>query len=158
MRGRMGGMRFRKLRIAWSVTNGITCILLIVCWVVSYRFIIFGCAPINGDVRLMSAFGYWLLWERPGGDSHVGKWFVTYWSTAEEEDTKSKLEGRVPSGFGNFPLPRVHYAFIAKQWAPVLAFAGLAVLPWFPMRFTLRTLLIATTMVAVVLGLVVWLR
>jgi hypothetical protein len=28
MRGRMGGMRFRKLRIAWSVGCGIVCLLL----------------------------------------------------------------------------------------------------------------------------------
>ena len=31
-------------------------------------------------------------------------------------------------------------------------------LPWMPGRFSLRTLLIATTLVAVVLGLIVWLR
>src|SRR6478735_2894696 len=32
MRGRMGGMRFRKLRIAWSVGCGLVCVLLIVLW------------------------------------------------------------------------------------------------------------------------------
>src|SRR6476620_7609681 len=30
------GMRFRKLRIAWSVMCGIACVLLIVLWVRSY--------------------------------------------------------------------------------------------------------------------------
>ena len=38
---------------------------------------------------------------------------------------------------------------------------GLTVAPWsriFSLRFSLRTLLIATTLVAVVLGLIVWLR
>ena len=35
-RGRMGGMRFRKLRIAWSVVCGVACVLLIVLWVRSY--------------------------------------------------------------------------------------------------------------------------
>ena len=29
-------MRFRKLRIAWSVACGIACVLLIVLWVRSY--------------------------------------------------------------------------------------------------------------------------
>ena len=29
-------MRFRKLRIAWSVVCGIACVLLIVLWVRSY--------------------------------------------------------------------------------------------------------------------------
>ena len=44
--------------------------------------------------------------------------------------------------------------------APILIFVvltlSLAALPWIPRRFTLRTLLIGTTFVAVVLGLVVW--
>ncbi len=32
MRGRIGGMRFRKLRIAWSVLWGLTAVLLIMLW------------------------------------------------------------------------------------------------------------------------------
>jgi hypothetical protein len=32
-----------------------------------------------------------------------------------------------------------------------------AALPWLPYRFSLRTMLIATTLVAIVLGLGVWL-
>jgi len=42
---------------------------------------------------------------------------------------------------------------------PLLAAVGLAIAPWAtgPTRFSLRTLLIATTLVAVVLGLIVWL-
>src|SRR4051795_652243 len=34
----MGGMRFRKLRIAWSVFWGVACVLLIVLWVRSYSW------------------------------------------------------------------------------------------------------------------------
>ena len=43
-------------------------------------------------------------------------------------------------------------------WFPVLLSIMLAVAPWIRLskRFSLRTLLIATTLVAVVLGLVVW--
>src|SRR5438045_559825 len=33
-----GGMRFRKLRIAWSVMCGIICVLLIALWMRSYRW------------------------------------------------------------------------------------------------------------------------
>src|SRR3954465_12938116 len=33
---RIEGMRFRKLRIAWSVFWGVVCVLLIVLWVRSY--------------------------------------------------------------------------------------------------------------------------
>ena len=45
---------------------------------------------------------------------------------------------------------------IIPFWAPVLVLSLIAVAPWLPQRFSLRTLLIATTLVAVVLGLIVW--
>ena len=41
-----GQMRFRKLRIAWSVTWGIACVLLIVLWVRSYWWGKRNCIPI----------------------------------------------------------------------------------------------------------------
>ena len=49
-------------------------------------------------------------------------------------------------------------ALITPHWLPALLSATLAVIPWvgsIPYRFSLRTLLIATTLVAVVLGLIV---
>jgi hypothetical protein len=51
------------------------------------------------------------------------------------------------------------YAF--PHWFVVLLFTTLAAAPWLfkiCWRFSLRTLLIATTLVAVVLGLIVWLQ
>ena len=83
-------MRFRKLRIAWSVGWGFLAVLLIVLWVRDYL-----------DTRLVAS------------------------------------------------LP---YAF------PLLGAAGLAIAPWAtgPTRFSLRTLLIATTLLAMLLGLAVW--
>jgi hypothetical protein len=44
-------------------------------------------------------------------------------------------------------------------WLFILLFGALSVIPWMPWpnRFSLRTLLIVTTLVAVLLGLVVWL-
>ena len=41
-------------------------------------------------------------------------------------------------------------------WIPILLTALLAIVPWFPWKFSLRTLLIATALIAVLLGLVVW--
>jgi hypothetical protein len=45
-------------------------------------------------------------------------------------------------------------AFVVPHWLPALLSAALAVIPWFSRswRFSLRTLLIATTLVAVLLG------
>jgi phosphotransferase system glucose/maltose/N-acetylglucosamine-specific IIC component len=52
--------------------------------------------------------------------------------------------------------------FMVPFWLPVLLSAlsaGLATIPWIrrPYRFSLRTLLIATTLLAVVLGMIAWL-
>jgi hypothetical protein len=44
---------------------------------------------------------------------------------------------------------------IIPYWLPCLATATLAIIPWLR-RFSLRTLLIAMTLIAVVLGLVIW--
>ena len=43
-------------------------------------------------------------------------------------------------------------------WSLVVSVSFPAVIPWIRWRFSLRTLLIVTTLVAVVLGLIVWLR
>jgi hypothetical protein len=60
-------------------------------------------------------------------------------------------------GFGYSPhiiWPQV----ILPLWFPALSFAALAWLIHLQWQFSLRTLLIVTTLVAVVLGLIVWLR
>jgi hypothetical protein len=43
-------------------------------------------------------------------------------------------------------------------WLPVSAAGMLGVFPWLPVRFGLRTLLIAMTLVAVGFGLIAWMR
>lgn len=55
---------------------------------------------------------------------------------------------RGPTGFSKF---RMEHELLVLGVAFLLAAA-----PWVPTRFSLRTLLIATTLVAVVLGLIVW--
>ena len=49
-----------------------------------------------------------------------------------------------------------HIGFDVPCWLASLVAAIVAAFPWIRRRFSLRTLLIATTVVAVVLGLVVW--
>lgn len=51
-----------------------------------------------------------------------------------------------------------HTAILVPHWFQVVVFVLIAAVPWSPWsrRFSLRTLLIATTLLAVVLGLAVW--
>jgi hypothetical protein len=65
---------------------------------------------------------------------------------------------------GTYAVPAADFiveplnAFAIPQWLLVLSVLLLAAAPWLrcSARFSLRTLLIATTLVAVVLGLMVW--
>jgi hypothetical protein len=69
-------------------------------------------------------------------------WKLDIYSTATHEVVT------VPSSIG----------ILIPYWLPVLLIGTLSALPWLPWTFSLRTLLIATTLSAVLLGLVVWSR
>jgi hypothetical protein len=68
---------------------------------------------------------------------------------------------------GDWPPPQTFLGFqlhlgmngdtTAPHWFAMLTALAIAATPWLRWRFSLRTLLIATTLVAVVLGLIVWL-
>jgi hypothetical protein len=164
-------MRFRKLRIAWSLFWGIACVLLIALWVRSYSWWDELYTPLSiqryyeteADGRLIvieSASGQVIVTFSTGS----GPWI---WHIA------SKLTDRYPygphseladqhhtTGLAGFAIYRAYGlnpTVCVPHWFLALAFVGLGGLSWlhWQKRFSLRTLLIATTLVAVVLGLAV---
>ncbi len=151
-------MRFRKLRIAWSVGCGIACVLLIVLWVRSRWS---GCSTnrMNGSavmtsLGVMSGSVYFLEMDLKSRRAN-GLNIPTHGWDFQADD--GKLDAEAPP---NFALNSTPSTFIIKVpvWFLVLVLAVLAPIPWISTRFSLRALLIATTLVALVLGLVVWLR
>jgi hypothetical protein len=69
--------------------------------------------------------------------------------------------GRRPNGLWFQVLtysPPTQTYFLVPLWFPILLLAAAAALPWahWLTRFSLRTLLIATTLVAALLGLIAW--
>jgi hypothetical protein len=146
-------MRFRKLRIAWSVVWGLAAVLLIVLWVRSYSTLdnIAGHLLFNPAVSCTSAYG------RLGfGKQNVkAPWKFSYHNSVLDEKS-----------FGGRPKePRKWFMFQRMPFATSISvphgfFASLAlaagITPWLPWRFSLRTLLIATTLVAVMLGAMVY--
>jgi hypothetical protein len=140
-------MRFRKLRIAWSVFWGLACVVLIVLWVRSYRY---------GDRLRTENFTHEdsqkRLYVVQSGRGFVrlsvakqdarGEWAISY--------RPSKLFGLGLSRTNSSTTVNVPY------WFPMIVSAAMAFTPWVNWRFSLRTLLIATTLVAVVLGLIAW--
>jgi hypothetical protein len=148
-------MRFRKLRIAWSAGCGVVCLLLIALWVRSYK---------HGD-----QIWYQTSSAKLGATSFGGRVFFMNRSLVPNaaafeyvhfDVTKHLLSGE-PLWFGSSPLPGIAERYIVPNSLIILLIATLAGVPWirqWTWRFSLRTLLIATTLVAVVLGLIVWLR
>jgi hypothetical protein len=152
-------MRFRKLRIAWSVAWGIACVLLIVLWVRSYWWV--DTVSVNTlsrgwaaditswDGRLrFSAYDKMpmtTLWEWRGTSEDVERRFLK--AQMEVEIYRAHIFNRAFC-FTADPNVIVH----VPQCIPVFVFASLSIIPLVTWRFSLRTLLIATTLVAAVLG------
>ena len=136
-------MRFRKLRIAWSVACGIASALLILLWVRScYRFdVTWGPISKGSVMALASAKGLFVVAVSP-------------------RPSKGAISKSV-WGFESYPHSNVTRTFgLAREipvpyFLPLVVTAVLAGLPWLRWRFTLRTLLITMMLVAVVLGLIV---
>ena len=121
-------MRFRNLRIAFSATCLIACVLLIALWVRSY-----------------SKMGFYAFW---GRNFFIRNGNVTVDDTWVEKNLRWFGAQRVKTPTGTWPA--------IPFWLPTLFVGVLAGVPWLRYRFSLRTLLIATTLIAMVLGVIVW--
>jgi hypothetical protein len=177
----------KGLRIAFSATCGMACVLLVVLWVRSYFIADRLHLPVGAKEAIAVA-------------SKQGKLFLLRYETVPQPNawqaglyshsTADELSfpmGDVSSnsrlGFGimhrpPYSLPELKeqvvgkpgvitiwnsgvmflkgYAVMFPAWFLTLVTAVIAVAPWISRRFSLRTLLLATTLVAVVLGAAVW--
>jgi hypothetical protein len=145
-------MRFRKLRIAWTVGWGLVAVLLIVLWERSYwRLQIFERRVGSQAVQISSVKGRIAI-AHLDPRATIGR---PYLSVVAGDSADWRKAGA--SGFAYYHDGWIA-ALIAPFWLPALLSVALAVTPWISRswRFSLRTLLVATTLVAVILGLVVY--
>src|SRR3954454_23262722 len=153
-------MRFRKLRIAWSVVWGIAAVLLVALWVDSYRN--FGGAwwqSATTGLGVDSGFGHLVFAEEKLHRPQLAypNW---QWGAGRRPKTdlanweKDILNYHKAMEFGWGDDWRQRFIMI-PHWFAAIVFGVAGGLPWLPYRFSLRTLLIATTLVAAVLGLIV---
>jgi hypothetical protein len=91
-------------------------------------------------------------------------WTHRFWTT-QSNTVAAEMEGLEVLWFDNldrfefFRPPREPYysrQLVCPHWLLIAGFTAVAVAPWIHWRFSLRTLLIATTLVAVGLGLFVY--
>jgi hypothetical protein len=146
-------MRYRKLRIAWSVAWGIACVLLIALWVRSYWWL--------EQYQFLISTRYVIITSAQG-TSHISSATNRVWTEPQllgfrryslGVDVDYSGPSLVPWLYRNVELPS-YFTIVLPYWLLLLFAAILAVAPWSPgcSRFSLRTLLIATTLVAVLLG------
>jgi hypothetical protein len=162
-------MRFRKLRIAWTVVCGLAGAATIALWIHSYwardfcyvtigkRFVLL--QSVGGEVGFSSA--PWMVdpiaWSVRSDDAQplLSLWEST-WSGSNRPngiDLGWKFRWRKTEAVAG-----TAYIATLPHWFPLLLLAALAVLPWTGLkwRFGLRAMLVAVTLVALGLGLVAY--
>ena len=148
----------RYLRLLCATLCGIACVLLCVLWVRSYSSSVFVVMPLpgplgsvliepaHGRVTACAVYG-----QRLANGSNASPWGIHYKSLDEWEPGRPPLAAR-----GNFTLSRwkQFYCLIVPYWFFALT-SGLLGVMFFQkqtLRFSLRTLLIVTALLAVLLG------
>ena len=152
----------RYLRIAFSATCLIACVLLIALWVRSYSFLDFCEMNVahGKTLHIQSVNGRLLLFGLSfNRGSKVGSFSVGTCAPSPLYNECAVTGAAIPGGGVSINVMGTGGGIKIPIWIPVSLAMALASLPWFPWlrwRYSVRTLLIATTLVAVVLGLIVW--
>jgi hypothetical protein len=149
----------RSIKIAFSAVCGMACVLLCVLWVRSYIALESWQGEILGRaIHIQSARGRLILYALPNVNEH-GYFRVPLKSIGETTElsrpvlgssTRSKVLGKAAS------LSTVPYLWLVFPMVLVTALPLALAASRTSLRFSLRTLLFATTLVALLLGLVVW--
>ena len=138
----------RKARIAVSVFFGMLAVALCVLWVRSY-WRMDQVTKFDADFTMLYSNRGWLTWNQQSPNQLLYAAPPTSW----RHDVVPADE-QVQSTFWKKDLLGTSAA--APHLLLALAAAGCAGLPWLRVRFGMRGLLIATTLVAAVLGVAVW--
>jgi hypothetical protein len=157
----------RYLRIAFSAVCGIACVLLVVWWLRGYWYqdYVSGRVSNSRSIHITSWHG-WVsfhsIWDTKflKEPSQLSAWdFTSHFIKPDPIFGKSALPR--PGWVWherNIANRQTSFNMVVPCWSPVLFVAAFAALPWLGSfrRFSLKTLLIATTVLAVVLGFSVW--
>jgi hypothetical protein len=158
--------RFRKLQIAWSVAWGVVAVLFIALWVASYvRECVYN-GPLGQKhcITWYSQRGQFLIWIVPwGGTSPDRSDFILAPYGAPDGVYADRTGQEILMMLGFDPtaprtLERVdNNSVVCAYWIPTLLAVVVGAAPWaLRRRFSLRTLLIAITLTAVTLGMILY--
>jgi hypothetical protein len=153
------------LRLAFSAVCGAVCLLLIAFWVRSYWWAdsaISQPSTLPRQIGLISRRGrLTLIVTQRDPRSRVADYFPSSWRIESDFLTNGIRHPavRLRPMWVYEADRRLGRLLIIPHWFPVLFFGAMATctwLPWFDWRFSLRTLLIATTIVALLIGAIVY--
>jgi hypothetical protein len=159
-------MRFRKLRIAFSAFFALLTALLVVLWVRSYfttdafhwrnQNYSFGCVSAYGEVGIGTSDAQDWVWPPHQNVFVQSSAMPNSWEPNPRHPYLSLVGFRLRNYLVAGPAA-VMFEFSFPYWFVVLLSPMFAVIPWicWSTRFTLRTLLIAVTVFAVVMGFVI---
>jgi hypothetical protein len=151
-----------RWRIAASLFFAILAVAALALWVRSYSWADeFSCSCSRlfeiGGASVAGRVGGGLQW-----DSNIQQfksWRIAHTAIQDWKAARDDAESDL-SGFGGFGVVSHGggFAIVVPHWFPLLVTLAFAVAAWRPRiyRFSLRTMLIATTAVAVAMGLIVW--
>ncbi len=151
----------RWLRLSASALCLILCGLLIALWVRSYRWHDNCSGHIGGKfLTIQSSRGELGIGRLTSPSKTFPLWSITSDDMPDAKRLWWSMEDRPPLslvGIRYQHLSPVWTLFAVRYWLPVLITAILVCVPWIDRatRFSLRTMLIVTTLVAVVLGMIV---
>jgi hypothetical protein len=154
-------LKYRKLRIAWSMGWGIVAVLLIALWMRSYSLLDDATYTISDGAgyKFISLKDEILATRYPSlGDAVTQGWYHRT-GTTEGIATLSKHRSFKFLCFAFGVSDGWPYLIVVPTWFTVGLASSFAIAPWITWlrwRFSLRTLLIATTLVAIALTLVVY--
>ena len=144
--------RFLRLRISASAFFAVLAVAMVVLWVRSYwrvDYVTIEGAHVDFDAGYIAGkLGVQVTdWNSPHGALSIQ-------FKSKDVGAADLQRAESASGYMGF-VYKWPGAFMIPLWLPTLVCVGLAALPWATWRFSLRALLIATTLVAVALGLAV---
>ena len=141
-------MPYRKLRIVWSVAWGVVAVLLGVLCVRSSTLYDHASLYFYGSGVSSSSWSYRLHFMLNSTSDPAIKNRLVYFRASSEP---------IPKFVWNEPWLLTWRSAVMPLWFSVALCLAVAASSWLPWRFSLRTLLITTTIVAVALGIAIWL-
>jgi hypothetical protein len=150
----------KYLRVAVTALSLTACVLLIALWARSYWWYDTAHCPLRGpQMLIVTSYDGRLSLYAGGHVPYRTGWFPSGWGRdSVSVDNIAPPSNKQPRPSWTYNSDQYGRHILFPYWLPISITAALSAAPWMrqlKLRFSLRTLLIATTLVGVMLGIIV---